>query len=460
MFDGDGQRSATNNAPAEPWITPATVSQLAPLWKVNVSSTDGVPVYLKGVTTAQGVKNLVFVTATNGTLLALDSDNGSTVWQKTTSGPSSYTTSSPAIDPSGQFVYSYGLDGKVHKYAVTNGSEVATGGFPLTATILPGSEKGSSSLNIGGGYLYVTNGGYPGDAPPYDGHVTCCNLATGASNVFNSLMSNNHAHINNTGNGSEQQSGIWARAGSVLDPVMGYLLVTTGNGPFGAGSNGWDYADSVIAVSPDLSQIVDSYTPSNYIQLNNNDQDLGSCDPVLLPVQSGSSTPYLAVMGGKDNTLRLLNRQNLSGKGGPNHIGGELQSVSIGDVVRSSQPVAMNDSGGQTWVFVFDDSENLYAYQVVTSGGQSQLALAYSGGSGCHTSPLVVNGMLFAEGSAGIRAFQATSGAVLWTGSLGGDNVHWTGPCVANGRVYAPDSSGAIRCFALPNTKGPQDGLP
>jgi hypothetical protein len=435
------------------------VNQLQQLWQVNTSGLDGAPVYLKGVATAQGVKNLVFVTTTNGTLLALDSDNGKTIWQKATSGSSPYTTSSPAIDPSGQYVYSYGLDGKVHKYAVTNGSE-AGGSWPLVATILPGTEKGSSSLNIAGGYLYVTNGGYPGDAPPYDGHVTCGNLSTGASNVFNSLMSNNHTHINNTGNSTEQQSGIWARAGSVFDPVMGYILVTTGNGPFGTGSNGWDYGDSVIAVKPDLSQVVDSYTPTNYQQLDNNDQDLGSCDPVLLPAQSGSNTPYMMVMGGKDNKLRLLNRQNLSGQGGPNHTGGELQTVQIGDVIRSSQLVAMNDSGGQTWVFAFDDSESLYAYQVQTNQGQSQLVLAYQEGSGGHTAPLVVNGMLFVEGSAGIRAIRATTGTVLWTGSLGGDNVHWTSPCVANGRVYVPDSSGVIRCFALPSTSGPQDGLP
>jgi hypothetical protein len=457
MFDGDGQRSATNTS--EPYITASTVGQLQQLWKVNISATDGAPVYLKGVTTSAGTKNLVFITATNGTLLALDSDNGSTVWQKSTSGQSPYTTSSPAIDPSGQFVYSYGLDGKVHKYAVTNGNEVATAGFPLVATIIPGTEKGSSSLNIAGGNLYVTNGGYPGDAPPYDGHITYGNLSTGASNVFNSLMSNNHAHVNNAGS-NEQQSGIWARAGSVFDPVMGYVLVTTGNGNFGTGSNGFDYGDSVIAVKPDLSQVVDSYTPSNFQQLDNNDQDLGSCDPVLLPVQSASSTPLMMVMGGKDNKLRLLNRQNLSGQGGPNHTGGELQTVSISDVVRSSQPVTMNDSSGQTWVFAFDDSENLYAYQVATTQGRSQLVLAYQEASGGHTSPLVVNGMLFVEGSAGIRAINATTGGVLWTGSLGGDNVHWTSPCVANGRVYVPDSSGAVRCFALPSTRGPQDGLP
>jgi len=45
------------------------------------------------------------------------------------------TTSTPAVDPSNQFVYAYGLDGKVHKYAVGNGAETIGGGWPQVATL-------------------------------------------------------------------------------------------------------------------------------------------------------------------------------------------------------------------------------------------------------------------------------------------------------------------------------------
>jgi hypothetical protein len=63
-------------------------------------------------------------------------------------GSTCYATSSPAIDPRRQFVYSYGLDGKVHKYAVGSGNEVLTGGWPETTTLKGFDEKGSAALSI------------------------------------------------------------------------------------------------------------------------------------------------------------------------------------------------------------------------------------------------------------------------------------------------------------------------
>jgi hypothetical protein len=92
-----------------------------------------------------------------------------------------YTTSSPSIDPNRQYVYSYGLDGYVHKYQVGDGTEVMIGGWPELATLKGLNEKGSSALSIatassGSAYLYVTNGGYPGDGGDYQGHVTAIDL--------------------------------------------------------------------------------------------------------------------------------------------------------------------------------------------------------------------------------------------------------------------------------------------
>ena len=52
-----------------------------------------------------------------------------------------YTTSSPAIDPDLQFVYSYGLDGFVHKYQVGNGTEITSGGWPEHVTLKDSTRK-------------------------------------------------------------------------------------------------------------------------------------------------------------------------------------------------------------------------------------------------------------------------------------------------------------------------------
>src|ERR1700722_19459583 len=150
MFDGDAQKSGDNTN--ETTITTATAKNLKQLWQINLSNTsDGSPVYLSNVTTQQGVKNLIFVTTESGSLVAIDDATGAKVWQENTQGSSGVITSSPVIDPGFQYVYSYGKDGKVHKYSIGTGVEITTGGWPFTATTIPNVEKGSSELTIGNG---------------------------------------------------------------------------------------------------------------------------------------------------------------------------------------------------------------------------------------------------------------------------------------------------------------------
>ena len=320
MFDGDSQHSGVNAA--ETTLTLGNVGGLTRLWQQALPVTaDSSPVELPGVVTPSGTKYLLFVTTKAGSLLALDAATGTQVWRQDTHGVSSYTTSSPALDPSNQYVYGYGLDGKAHKYAVATGAEVTSGGWPVTITLMPSVGEGSSALTVGNGFLYATTSGYPGDGGHYEGHVVAINLTTGATSVFNSLCATIHqlldSNPNDTNYCSDVQSGIWGRGGVVIDPVTHNVFVTTGNGLYTGNTGGNDYGDSVIELSSDLSRVIDTYTPSNYVALRNNDQDLGSDAPALLPAQSGSNTPLMAVQGGKDTTVRLLNRQNSPGKAVP-----------------------------------------------------------------------------------------------------------------------------------------------
>ena len=142
QFGWNPQHSGNNTA--ESILTQANVSTLVQQYQVTLPSiADGAPVYLEGVTTPGGVKNLLFVTTRNALIIALDAQTGSTVWshqynaagcQINGSGGACYTTSSPAIDPNRQYVYSYGLDGMVHKLQVGDGTEITTGGWPQRAT--------------------------------------------------------------------------------------------------------------------------------------------------------------------------------------------------------------------------------------------------------------------------------------------------------------------------------------
>jgi len=450
-FDGNGQRSGINTN--ETKITAANVGTLTRKWQQALPNVaDGAPVELPNVTTPAGVKNLLFVTTKNGSLVAVDAATGNQVWHANTTGPG-FTTSSPAIDPSGQFVYGYGVDGKIHKYAVGTGTETTTGGWPVTITLMPSVEKGSSALNVGNGYLYMVTSGYPGDGGHYEGHVVAINLASGNMTVFNSLCSNITQLLGPT-TCPQVQSGIWARGGAVIDPLTGNVFVSTGNGTFDANNGGHNYGDTVIELTPNLARVVDTYTPANFALLQANDQDLASAAPVMLPKQANSATPYMFVQAGKDNTLRLINRQNMSGKGGPNNVGGELQAIGLpqgSDV--DTHPIAWNDANNTTWVFVANFT-GFSAFKVTTDANRhSSLQFAYQNRSS-GSSPFIANGVLYIQGANVLRATDPTTGNILWSstqasagGSIGG--LHWQSPIVVNGQVYVPDNNGKLTAYAL-----------
>jgi outer membrane protein assembly factor BamB len=452
-FDGGGSRSGANAA--ETVITPATVGMLTRLYQQKLPAVvDSSPVELSGVMTTSGMKTLLYATTTAGSLLALDATTGQMIWQATTTGPK-ITTSSPAIDPTGQYVYSYGLDGKIHKYSSGTGQEITTGGWPVPVTLMTMVEKGSSALNIGNGYLYATESGYTGDGGHYIGHVVAIKLSTGKATVFNALCSNLTMLLQASACPAAQ-AGIWARAGAVIDPAPPHnIFVTTGNGAFDANTGGHNYGDSVLELSPDATRLIDSYTPSTFAQLQAGDQDLGSAAPALLPAQKGSTTPLMLVQASKDMLLRLLNRQNLSGQGGPNHLGGELQQIRLTPACQVlTQPAVWVDGQGATWVFVATGC-GFSAYKVTTSAaGKSSLTLVYSN-TMTGSSPFVAGGLVFVQGNLAIHALTPTTGQEVWSsaqassrGTVG--TLHWQSPIAVNGQLIVVDNSGQLTAYALP----------
>src|SRR5260370_6662332 len=307
------------------------------------------------------------------------------------------------------------------------------------------------------GYLYMTTAGHYGDGGHYEGHIIAVNLATGVETVFNALCANIQ-HLLGPNDCPDSQGGIWGRGAPEVDPVTGNLYVTTGNGRFDPSKH--DYGDSVLELSPDLTKLLDSYTPANFQSLRNGDQDLGSASPAILPKQANSSTPYMMVQAGKDSTLRLINRQNLSGQGGPNHVGGEVQALALpqgGDV--DTQPAVWTDASGTTWVFVANFN-GLSAFKVVTdTQGHSTLQLAYKSGF-AGSSPFIANNILFLQGNNVVRAMNPTTGAVLWSStqpsagnSIG--SLHWQSPIVVNGHLFAEDNNGKIYAYGLKSTLTP-----
>jgi hypothetical protein len=474
QFNGDAQHSGNN--PKEVLISRDDVVQLSQLYQVALAATaDGAPAVLVGVSTSGGVKDLVFLTTKDGRILALDAHTGGQVWAKQY-GPGTckinngsttcYTTSSPAIDPNRQYVYSYGLDGFVHKYQVGDGTEIKTGGWPELATLKGFNEKGSPPVvfatdSSGSSYLYMANGGYPGDNGDYQGHITAINLSTGDQHVFNAVCSDQTVHFKQepgTPDCPSVQTAIWSRAPVIYAAGTDKIYMATGNGDYVPASHYW--GDTVFSLNPDGTGLngdpLDSYTPTDFASLQNTDADLGSTAPAILPVPANSSVAHLAVQSGKDAKLRLINLDNLSGLGGPGQTGGEVSpiiGVPQGGAVLTQPAVWTNPVDGSTWVFVANGKGISGFKLVIAANGTPSLeeqwpskTNPWTGGSS--TSPVIAANVLYYAGSTGIHALDPATGASLWH-STGIGSIHWESPVVAGGILYITDESSQLTAYSL-----------
>jgi PQQ-like domain len=451
----------SSNNTQESVINASNVSSLQRFLHVSLPSTaDGAPAFLSNVVTISGTMSLVFVTTKAGHIMALDWRTGATVWSHQNNAGPNYTTSSPAIDPNRRYVYSYGLDGHVHKYQVGDGHEIIDGNWPELTTRKPSVEKGSSALSIatarnGTSYLYVTNGGYPGDAGDYQGHVTAINLSNGAQHVFNTMCSDQTVHfVEQPGNpdcSGGVQSAIWARPGVIYDPDTDKIYMATGNGTYTPASHEW--GDTVFSLNPDGTgsggNPLDTYTPTNFQDLQNGDADLGSTAPAILP--NTSQYPHVAVQGGKDAVLRLLNLDNLSGHqpAGPGFTGGEVFSTTVeqGGEILTMPAVWVNPSDSSTWVFVANGNGLSGLKLSVDIGDNPSLVKMWKINSG-GTSPIVANGVLYYVAGANIWGLDPVSHAQLWNNNQIG-SVHWESPIVVNGLLYVTDDNHFLSGYSL-----------
>jgi hypothetical protein len=350
--------------------------------------------------------------------------------------------------------------GRAHKYRVENGAEITGGGWPQAATLKPYNEKGSSALSIatartGTSYLYITNSGYLGDRGDYQGHLTAVNLADGSQKVFNSLCSNLPVHFVDRHRKPDcpaVRSGIWGRAGVVYSSKTDRIYMTTGNAPFEPQRYLW--GDTVLALNPDGTgrdgEPLDSFTPSDFNRLEEEDLDLGSTAPVILQGNPGARS-NLAIQSGKDGKLRLIDLENLSGRGGPGHVGGEkVFNLPQGGEVLSAPAAWVDPEDGSSWIFIANRGGISAMKLTVEEAGSPMLREVWRESAG-GTSPLLANGVLFLAGSGMIRALDPATGKLLWKDAgIGG--IHWESPVVVNGVLYITDEAAMLHAYAL---KGP-----
>ena len=383
---GDNAQS-TGVGPATSGITAGNAGRLR-LRQVRIDGiADSAAIALSGVVVHGARRDVIVVTTSYGKTIAVDPGTGRQLWEFRPAGVNSspgnpqVTTASPAADPDRQFVYSASPNGVIHKLSLATGREV----WSRRITFDPVHEKIASSLHISGSWVVAVTGGYIGDVPPYDGHVVTIDRASGRIvHVWNSECSNRHLLIRASSCGVTNTRGdnaIWGRAGAIIEPGSGRILVSTGNGPFD-GRTSW--GDSVLELAPDASALLHNWTPTNQAHLDANDLDLGSTSPALLPAFHGMR---LAVQGGKAGVMDLLNLDRLDGTtgGAGGRLGGQVSETSTpGGNQVLTQP-AVWTSGGHIYVFVADGSDTA-AYELVDAAHPRLRQLWEKGSAG--TSPV------------------------------------------------------------------------
>jgi hypothetical protein len=199
----------------------------------------------------------------------------------------------------------------LHALAITTGVE-KFGGPKLIQASVPGKGAATSSGQIAFDPLHenprasllLVNGNViltwasSCDVHPYHGWVMAYDAETLAQKAV----------LNITPDGTE--GGIWASDTGPAADSSGNVFVPTGNGTFDAASGGRDYGDSVLKLDSSSLAVVDYFTPFDQQKLSDDDADLGSSGPTLLPDQPGPH-PHLLLQPTKGGLIYLIDRDRM-----------------------------------------------------------------------------------------------------------------------------------------------------
>ncbi len=339
----DNRRTGWNSN--EPTLTPTTVgsSYFGLLRTVPLDDqVDAQPLYMPAINITsgqfQGTHDVVYVATENNTVFAIDAESGAVLLTANfgapvhqplgcnNNGPNVGINSTPVIDPTSNtlyvMVYTQQSTGPAYfLHALDLGS--------LTDKVAPRLVTASQTLNDDSTFNF--NAKYQRQRPAlllansnvYAGFGSFCDYSPNLSRGWllgwqaGTLIPLAANHVFNTQATSPKNfflSSIWMSGFGPSIDDLGNILVVTGNSdPSGTTYDGaTSLQESVIKISPDLSTVLDIFTPSNWATLDQMDADLGSGGLLVLPDQAGSY-PHLAVAAGKSGTMFLMNGDNLGG---------------------------------------------------------------------------------------------------------------------------------------------------
>ncbi len=356
-------------------------------------------------------------------LLALDAATGETLWEVNLGTPVPQDafecgdinpvgiTGTPIIDiasrtiylnamitPDGgntkqHFVFALSLDdgSTLPGWPVEISPSLRYGGFSFN----PGAQNQRGGLALSGRILYLPYGGHFGDCGDYHGWLVGVPLEDPSRPVGWATDA--------LGGGS------WAVGGVAADNT--FLYLATGN-TFGATS--WMGGEAIIrfTAGPLFSgDTADFFTPSNWLELDNEDLDLGGTGPVLIDVP-GATPSALVVALGKNGVAYLIDRGNFGGIGTGDGTHGEgvtSELVSSGEI-RGAAAAYTTNSGTH---FVFNSASG---EGVGCPDGQSGDLVALRIGA---SSPPTITVAWCADnqgrGSPIVTTTDGSSEAVVWT---------------------------------------------
>ena len=245
-------------------------------------------------------------------------------------------------------------------------------------------------------------------------------------------------------------SAIWMSGYGISGAGVGgdaRLQFTTGNSDPTSYTGTTNIQESILKTNLNPANLLGIFTPSNWSTLDAGDVDLGSGGVLHLPTQPGGY-PYLAIGGGKDGRLFLLNRLAMHTPLDVHQLGGCWCGPSY-FVGSDGVPRIVTSHGStlSTWKLVLSPAPHLVQEgSVGITTGQDPGFFTVISSNGRTAGSAIIWAVSHPNGNTAVNlyAFEATpssgtykqlffSSAGSWPYTGGNANVV---PVVANGKVY------------------------
>jgi len=302
---------------------------------------DNQPLYVPAVNITagqdQGTHDVAFVATENNTVYAIDAESGTVLLSPNFGPPIPHPlnctnsanvgiNSTPVIDASSNTLYVmvYTQQNNAPAYllhALDLGS--LTDKVPPQLVTASHTLANGSTVNFNAKYQRQRPGLLLANGSVYAGFGSFCDFAPNLSrgwllgwqtDTLTPLAANQIFDARANSPDSFFLSSIWMSGYGPAADDSGNILVVTGNSdPAGTTYDGVNnLQESVVKISPDLSIVLDLFTPLDWPSLDMLDTDFGSGGVLVLPDQPGSY-PHLAVAAGKEGTLYFMNEDALGG---------------------------------------------------------------------------------------------------------------------------------------------------